>query len=100
MTPTPQTDQYKELLLEIFQVIYPNNRGDFQRADPRLVGQLQALIQYIEKREVEARIYEVKNAYNLMQSYLMDGMESDDATYQLQVDLRERIRGLKGDNHD
>lgn len=60
MKPTPQTDQYKELdeILAQLVTIYPNDEEvkiewDFARAK-------EALIQYIEKRQVESRIDELK----------------------------------------
>lgn len=61
----------------------------------RIAEDLEPVIaQHSAEVERESRIDEAQNVYNLMQSYLADDMDSDDATYQLQVDLRDRLRQL------
>lgn len=110
MNPTPQTDQYKDLdsVLGIFRIV------DSEKVSPaappvltkeEYIDLIQALILYIEKRKVNARIDEVKYALEVVNNYGMDtNMAGIINTLATRRDgLIERIdmlTNLKERNHD
>ena len=107
MNPTPQTDQYKELG-EILDEVQAGAMG--LGADPlnSKDDALQALIQYIEKREVESRINELRRLKlsgtpDKMTDILVEVPEltTKDDVGLISIDDRiNMLTKLKGGNHD
>lgn len=95
MNKTPPT-AYDEKINEVIDHLVADLLWIYREHEDDEVSKIQAqAFHALSQLIAEARIDEAKNAYNLMQSYLDDDMDSDDATYQLQVDLRERMSVLR-----
>ena len=94
------------ILLEIADIIGDivgefnsgGNIPDIAKVCPNEMLKISSIITaYTMAQDYEARIDEVQNAYNLIQSYLIDDdMDSDNAVEQLQIVLRSRRAWLAG----